>query len=1591
MALLSQLILSQLLYLSASIDSDCGGGACTPFTTEDKQAILDLHNELRDRLAGGGLVSQNHPAATDMNYLIWDEGLEAVAQAYAETCPSGHNADRKFQIKYQRDATPQNTKWGTKNGNTFTTTSCDSDETCIKIGENLAWNGDNYDLDLILSQIETGWWDEYTIWTYGMTNDGCSPNGEHNSCGHYTQMAWANTRYIGCGYANGCSGYSGTFACNYFPSGNFNGDDYPPYTSGTACSSCDADRWQCKSIYDSRSITAGSYGAQPYDALCGGGACPTMCDGSASSVMAPNYCNMCTPTPENIDCNDGTIAIDDGRDLCGWTRAPSQPTQSPIPTVAPTAAPCVILSNHGSNDGKWTEMGMHNGEKYYKMNSKYLNWESTWVDGWAIVDNLGDTSVYRYCRQTDLLSCTAGEWTYYSGGWLTDSDATVTACVPPTPAPTSTPAPTANPSVGTPTVETSNPTTASPTNTPTLSPITPCVILSNLASYHSAFEGSWDQSGTYNGEPYYTKFAYSKTYYLKLLANGPRWAVTSSLETTSYARYCTVGHTDLFTCDAGTWTYYDGELKADNTATTAACVVPTDSPIQPTQNPTKNPTKKPTFNPTKSPSKYPTNKPTKIPTDVPTDSPSKSPTKTPTHVPTAGPTKSPSGNPTSTPSDDPTSVPSKTPTRVPTADPSKSPSDNPTSTPTKQPTINPTKVPTDAPTKSPTFNPTKPPTVNPTDTPTNNPIPAPTTDTQSPSKNPTHVIPTTANPSGDPTMAPSDNPTLHPTDIPSSNPSQSPTNNPSQSPTDNPTSIPTKSPTSNPSEAPSDTPSANPSAFPTTSPTDNPTVFPTQNPTKSPTSNPSANPSQSPTDNPTPRPTTNTQHPSKNPTPVIPTTANPSGSPTDAPSNNPVTQTPTSTPSVLPTHSPTKSPTSDPTSRPSDNPSFAPVTQNPTTAPSLDPTDNPSVTPTAAPSSDPSTAPTRSTSNPSSSPTKTPTSTPSDNPTTAAPTRKDQLSCGERQTGTYEDSTLAFWIRMPYHGGHFTFDATNTPFALTGLSVSDSTEYTFFEVRDGSKTLSFTNLNVNNYVFMMTAASGTTGQYDITIRCRSNNPTNAPSEDPSMSPSRVPTASPSDNPTSNPTDGPTRSPSINPSISPSNVPTRSPTSNPTNVPSRSPLRNGQTLEPTENPTISPTNVPTSTPVERATNNPSITPTSVPSESPTLSNLNLRFVCKYRDRSPSFYNSIALTAYAQIMVDAVLFSLESITGHSTNYKDTNEWKSTSWNRAAIVDFSICRIFSDVQLDIDCDTGDSDSDESMDSDDEDNEYIAIGRFGIAADQSLDMYNEYLKHHMTSKYFYQVFANEMNDGLDDALGDVSRRRRLLDDDVDRFEVLSVEIIDVTSDDDDDGGSEDNQRAGTTDLLTSDTMTTTFIIGAACLFALILIIAMCVYFKKLKRKKVATQMEMSGIMGKIRDGDGDHELQRGDEGYSNIRTGAGKGRKEDKIMAELKLKLQVKAAPVRSFSADPDDEVVQDGVESPLVITGKVESPKPVVVAAKDDEEEVDGVALPVTTGGDEESKEDVEDQPQIVLEDKGNDDPKEGDEALPLTTNTNGQFVD
>jgi hypothetical protein len=57
--------------------------------------------------------------------------------------------------------------------------------------------------------------------------------------GHYTQVVWADTYKVGCGFTafRGSNGwYSKLYVCNYGPGGNIIGGTM--YKKGTACSQC---------------------------------------------------------------------------------------------------------------------------------------------------------------------------------------------------------------------------------------------------------------------------------------------------------------------------------------------------------------------------------------------------------------------------------------------------------------------------------------------------------------------------------------------------------------------------------------------------------------------------------------------------------------------------------------------------------------------------------------------------------------------------------------------------------------------------------------------------------------------------------------------------------------------------------------------------------------------------------------------------------------------------------------------------------------------------------------------------------------------------------------------------------------------------------------------------------------------------------------------------------------------------------------------------------------------------------------------------------------------------------------------------------
>jgi pathogenesis-related protein 1 len=113
----------------------------------------------------------NYRALHGVPPVTWSTVIEASAQAWADTCPSGHSVSA--------------------------------------YGENMAYAS--------YAQTSQGcvdiWYGEEPLYDY--KNPGWNP-----ATGHFTQVVWKNTTQIGCGCKTGCSPWYSVCVCQYNPPGN---------------------------------------------------------------------------------------------------------------------------------------------------------------------------------------------------------------------------------------------------------------------------------------------------------------------------------------------------------------------------------------------------------------------------------------------------------------------------------------------------------------------------------------------------------------------------------------------------------------------------------------------------------------------------------------------------------------------------------------------------------------------------------------------------------------------------------------------------------------------------------------------------------------------------------------------------------------------------------------------------------------------------------------------------------------------------------------------------------------------------------------------------------------------------------------------------------------------------------------------------------------------------------------------------------------------------------------------------------------------------------------------------------------------------
>jgi hypothetical protein len=169
-------------------------------SSTDVNDLVTRHNFFRSQVSG----------ASNMIALSWDPSIAKIAQAYADTCPSGHSRRSGY-------------------------------------GENLAWS---WPTGKIMDSLNNGWvGKEKPFYNYNLPSQ-CT--GDFSKCGHYTQIIWAETSRFGCGARTGCKNMLGVagsgvvFVCNFQSQGNIFTDSktmIKAYKQGPACSACDKKKY----------------------------------------------------------------------------------------------------------------------------------------------------------------------------------------------------------------------------------------------------------------------------------------------------------------------------------------------------------------------------------------------------------------------------------------------------------------------------------------------------------------------------------------------------------------------------------------------------------------------------------------------------------------------------------------------------------------------------------------------------------------------------------------------------------------------------------------------------------------------------------------------------------------------------------------------------------------------------------------------------------------------------------------------------------------------------------------------------------------------------------------------------------------------------------------------------------------------------------------------------------------------------------------------------------------------------------------------------------------------------------------------------
>jgi len=262
------------------------GGNCLPrherrpfgeVTKIERAQILHLHNSFRDAVAGN---RTDQPQASNMRQMIWDGELAGIAQRWADQCRFQHDCPDCRRVGAQVvSAAPVTTAGGIViPAATGTPTGTVGQNLFLEVGPGSQRSKNDWE------GVIKSWFDERFLFNddFFPLNPPGQPTNNNNPptpptpqnparstsprtrvekiqnfqfdfrTGHYTQMVWADTDRIGCGFKSfrqgGKDNVHKLYVCNYGDSGNF--INLPVYSIGFGCDNCPAG-FSCSATYPS--------------------------------------------------------------------------------------------------------------------------------------------------------------------------------------------------------------------------------------------------------------------------------------------------------------------------------------------------------------------------------------------------------------------------------------------------------------------------------------------------------------------------------------------------------------------------------------------------------------------------------------------------------------------------------------------------------------------------------------------------------------------------------------------------------------------------------------------------------------------------------------------------------------------------------------------------------------------------------------------------------------------------------------------------------------------------------------------------------------------------------------------------------------------------------------------------------------------------------------------------------------------------------------------------------------------------------------------------------------------------------------------